>query len=489
MKIRLLFIILLVGISLFLRLYRVTDFTEFLGDQGSAGIVIYDHFKAGTLPLVGPEASTGQRPGPFYYYLIALPFILSGFNPVVPAIWMGFIGVGSVLLLLYLSTKLFGFWIGYSVAFLYAVSSQIVSSSRNLWNPTPIPFLILLALVGLIKIYKEQHYWYSLLVGFAVGAMIQLHYTTFFVLGVVSLAFFYSLLRMQGKHVWRKRLLGMLLYIGAFLLVLAPFLYYESLHGFVDLREVILLFVYPEAKSPVTTDVVGLATNVFSRVIPLGNSAWFWLIPIVLSLPALISGNFWYMFFSLWFWLGIGIFKFYHGSVHAHYLYFLAPIPFLIFGYFLAFLSRFISKKILVGIVVILVLLHLQHADIGKPGVHDIERTDALTREMETSASGKPFSFTVIKSRSFSDLHYRYFFHIRGIPVTPVTSDTYKTLFIVCERDVCPTAAEISGEDHVIALCWDFVCDREYPWVGLRKWKLMNTKDIEGARLFTWERI
>ena len=70
----------------FLRLYGIGDHAEFLADQGSAGVVIYDWYKSGEIPLVGPTTSTGQRPGPAYYYLIALPFILSNFNPVVPAI-------------------------------------------------------------------------------------------------------------------------------------------------------------------------------------------------------------------------------------------------------------------------------------------------------------------------------------------------------------------------------------------------------------------
>ena len=134
----------LVFISTFLRLYRISQLTEFLGDQGRTGMVIYEAWMTKTIPLAGPTVLSGQHLGPFFYYLMAPSFILSGFNPLGPSMFTAILGVVTVVLLFYISNKLFGFWIGFFIALLYAVSPSIITQDRIIWEPNAIPFFTLL---------------------------------------------------------------------------------------------------------------------------------------------------------------------------------------------------------------------------------------------------------------------------------------------------------------------------------------------------------
>src|SRR3990167_6240800 len=136
-------------VATFLRLYRITQRTEFLGDQERTGIHVYQAWSSRKLPLVGPTVLSGQHLGPAFYYIIAPSFILTGFNPVMPAVFTAFLGIGAVGLLWWLGRQLFGWQIATMVAALWAVSQQIASSDRVLWEPNLLPFFILLYLMAL----------------------------------------------------------------------------------------------------------------------------------------------------------------------------------------------------------------------------------------------------------------------------------------------------------------------------------------------------
>ncbi len=59
----------------FMRLYRISDYMTFLGDEGRDAIVARDILH-GNFTLLGPRASAGDFfLGPIYYYMMA-PFLL-----------------------------------------------------------------------------------------------------------------------------------------------------------------------------------------------------------------------------------------------------------------------------------------------------------------------------------------------------------------------------------------------------------------------------
>ena len=95
-------ILLIHFLASFLRLYKIADYAEFLGDQGRDLIIVRDFLKNGNLFFIGPQTSVGNMYlGPFYYYLIAPALLLANFHPLGPAIFIALISVLTVYLIYY----------------------------------------------------------------------------------------------------------------------------------------------------------------------------------------------------------------------------------------------------------------------------------------------------------------------------------------------------------------------------------------------------
>lgn len=443
-------------------MYRISELTEFLGDQGRTGIHIYETWNNKTLPLVGPTVLSGQHLGPVFYYLIAPSFVLTGFNPVMPAVFTALLGVGAVGLLWWLARELFGWRIATIIAALWAVSPQIVASDRVLWEPNIIPFFIFLYLAALFKNW-------GMIAGIALGILVQLHYPNFLFIGL-TLLFYVS----QKKY---KTLIGAVL---GFFLILLPFVIYESAHGFEDITGVFRNFSSGGAALPkrqILANILDYSGRVMRRVSPI-PAGWEAGALLVLA-GSFFKPTVWKVFIGLWFAAGIAAMSLYRGVVFDHYLFFLLPAAFLLFG----FLLSQINKKLSLLIVCILALFHLSKTDIFNPGVNDIVRIKSVSQEIIRQVGSKPFSFGLIGSRSFSDLHYRYFFLTSGITPEPILAETYDNLFLVCESNSCP---EMNGRIKI--LCYDAHCSGEYPKIDLALWKIGAVTDIQGAKLYVLKR-
>lgn len=427
-------------IAAFLRLYRIADLTEFLGDQGRTGIHIYEAWQKKELPLVGPTVLSGQHLGPAFYYIMAPAFVLSGFHPTSGAVMTALFGIGAVALLWMFARELFGWQIATGLAIVWAVSPQIVSSDRVLWEPNIIPFFIFLYLLSL---YKRWHF----VAGASLGILVQLHYPNLLFIGLTLLYGF-------------KRNI-----VFGFLFTLFPFLYYESQHGFEDVIGVLTNYSSGEARF--LPNILDYSSRVMHRIAPLTG--------VLFTLFFFGKLTFWKIFISLWFIVGLVVMSLYRGVVFDHYLFFLLPAAFLLFGFVLSKLNI----KLAVILVSMLVLYHLNKTDIFKPGVNDVNRTKAVASEIISLSGNEPFSFGLIASRSFSDLHYRYFFLINNVHPQPILSDSYKNLFLVCETGKCPNIKET-----IQILCYDAHCEGEYPKIDLERWNIVETKNIKAAQIY-----
>ena len=70
-----LLLVLVLLLAAYLRLYGISGYMTFLGDEGRDAITVWDILH-GHFTLLGPRASAGDfYLGPIYYYMIA-PFLL-----------------------------------------------------------------------------------------------------------------------------------------------------------------------------------------------------------------------------------------------------------------------------------------------------------------------------------------------------------------------------------------------------------------------------
>ncbi len=481
-------ILCIIFLAAFVRLYKIADFTQFRGDQGGAGVIIYEAFQNKELPLVGPTVSTGQRPGPAYYYLIALPFILSHFNPVVPAIMFALLGICTVWLLYYAGSRMFGTWPGIVTAALYACSPTVVAQDRTMWNPTAIPFFVTVMIFSLYKIHQEKKKAYILLAATSLGILIQLHYTNMFWIPVLFAFWCYECFVERKKR--QTYVLWSFFAFFAFFFPLAPFLYYEARHQFIDIVQIATLSTTTSETFSFLHRLQFIVGHLFSYPFPVFPPVLIFAVALFFIMFALfMRRTYWSFLFAAIAVFGIGILTFLRGPMFDHYLWFLYPIPFLLIGScFSSFVPKQKQKISSFLLILIIICMYLPTLGLTKNTIGDIKRTQALVDAIIIDSQGKKFSFTLFSSPSFSDYHYRFFFRMDNVKPQPVTDTSYSKLYIICEAETCPSDQEVQAMYEIRALCYDHVCRGEYPKIVLRNFRFIRSKPFAHAKMYVFQR-
>src|SRR3989344_9545447 len=182
----LLSLILLIGA--FFRLYRIREYLTFLGDEGRDVLVVKRMLVDGKFTLLGPITSVGSLyMGPVYYYMMAPFLLLSGFDPVGPAVMGAILSLATIALIYLLTREFFSEYAAICASLLYAISPLPIMYGRASWNPNVVPFFAVLLVYALLQsCLKEKTKW-LIVVGFCLGILIQLHYVTFLFLPIVTI--------------------------------------------------------------------------------------------------------------------------------------------------------------------------------------------------------------------------------------------------------------------------------------------------------------
>lgn len=167
------FLLIILLLALFVRVYRVGQIMGFWYDQGRDALVIWDLTHKGKLFLIGPTTGiAGIFRGPWYYWLITPFYFLGRGNPVWPADFLALTTVAAIWFLYKLGKEVGGVWAGILAAFIASISYYIVSASRWLSNPTPM-FLISAMLLWSIWQFFKKKFWSLPLIAFLAGMAIQ----------------------------------------------------------------------------------------------------------------------------------------------------------------------------------------------------------------------------------------------------------------------------------------------------------------------------
>lgn len=96
--------------------------------------------------LIGPTTGIeGVFVGPAFYYIMAIPFLLSGGDPLSGAILTAIIGIATIFLGYVFIKKIFkSAFLSFAAAFLISFSPLLISYSRFPLNPNFFPFFIIL---------------------------------------------------------------------------------------------------------------------------------------------------------------------------------------------------------------------------------------------------------------------------------------------------------------------------------------------------------
>lgn len=496
-------------VSAFMRLYKISEYMTFLGDEGRDALVAKEIIE-GNLTLLGPRASAGDFfLGPIYYYMIAPFLAIFNYDPVGPAILVALIGVATVFLVYFFTQRFFGKKAGFAAAILYSLSPIVISFSRSSWNPNPVPFFTLLLIFFLYYSVKKNNIKLSLFVGFILGILLQLHYIAVFIGIIIFIFILVGNLLNDKKNVLKKYLFQYLSIFIGFIVGLSPFLLFELRHGFPNIKTIfgfifIDNFQVERVKELSHLEIIqDVLFRLYARLVlnyppveQLDMFSQLHLLTLQIITAALIIGslvalliaknNLVKVLILTWLFIGLFLFGFYKKEIYDYYFGFLFPVPFILIGNMIGLILDFRKIKyagLTIGGAILLLLivnLVLQNP-FRHPGNNQKREAENIANKVIEVSEGKPYNFALITSGN-SDHVYRYFLEIKGRePIVientdndPERNSVTDQLIVVCDSECKPIGNslwEVAGFGRAeIAGQW------EVPFVTI--YKLIHYKEI-----------
>lgn len=479
------FIIILLVIAVALRLWNLTGGTEFLGDQGRTFLHVLSAWESKTIPLVGPTVLSGQYLGPAYYFLIAPFLILSGFQLVSGAYAVVFYGLLGILFSAMAFRLLFTPPVAVFLTALWALSPFGVGKDRFLWEPNIVPSFVMLFVYAVVLILRtERKFFGSLLLGLSTGILVQLHYPNLLFIPLSGLVFFILFYKdTESRAEWIK-FVGV--WIIIFLFVLSPFLVHEATHSFENTGSVISQFIHPTLapmrKRQMVFNFIDYAGRVTGKTLPFsfGLPVGFGIIFSFTTLWLLVSKNGFSFLFFVWIIGGVGAMSLYRGVVYDHYLYFLIPAAYVVLGTWAEEVARVRKIKSIVFSILGIVLTYTLYQSVllvyKTPDRNDISKVEKVIGIVKKELGSNIFSFGLVSSPSFSDLHYRAGFSLRGMNIGKIKGND-KQIVLVCENRACPF---VDHGGKIQTLCNEDHCKGTYPIVDLDMYTtaIVKTDDV-----------
>ncbi len=495
----LIFLLIILAIAGFLRLYNIAAYLTFLGDEGRDALVAYNILH-GHLTLLGPRASAGDFfTGPIYYYMMAPFFALFNNSPVGPAVMIALLSVATVWLIYYISKKFFGVSGALVAAILYAISPLVITYSRSSWNPNPMPFFTLLLLYWLYLGVKKTAWKWIVSAGFLYGIALQLHYIEVFT-GVVIFFFVlcgnsYLVASQKGiknylksfKESIGRDIKQYLQLILGFLIGFSPFIAFEIRHQFENTKAIwkFILVGDPTANdithNPFWTTISDVFFRLFGHLIyyypnkefsynstssyPSGLLILWMAVIVVISLVSVyairfIKDKLFAMLLFLWLILGVCLFSFYHKPIYDYYFEFMFVLPFLLYGNLFYVITRIrkshkVYNSLALIILVCIIAFNFYKTPIQYAPNNQMRQMQEVSDFILSKTNNQPYNFA-LASKGDSPDAYLYFFHIaHRDPVTidnlindPNRTTVTNQLFVVCESQPCQV---IANSDFPIA--------------------------------------
>lgn len=486
-----------------LRLYKISDYMTFLGDEGRDVIIVRRLLVDGDLILIGPGTSIGNMYlGPLYYYLIALPLLLANFSPVGPAVFIALLGIVTVFFVYYIGREWFGKTAGLVGAFLYSLSSVVIIYSRSSWNPNIMPFFALGVIYSLWRIWQKREWKWLLVLAISFAFVLQSHYLGLLLAPTILIFWIWTFRNLKLIGNWkleignflRYSVIGMAIFAG----LMSPLVIFDARHGWNNFAAIKKFFTERQET------VSARPWNAFPKFIPLGEKITtrlvagkdegagikvtlvatlgvVWLAYLALRKKTLATNKkalfliFIWLGFSL---LGLGLYK---QEIYDHYFGFFFAAPFLLIGAVLGYINSKGTLGKIASMIALLVLVELSVKDtpLQYPPNRQLARTAEVAAKIRDEASGEKFNLAVVAERNYEDA-YQYFLEAWGTGVSDIDPQRHdetvgKYLFVVCElsKQMCdPTH---NPKAQVANFGWSKV-EAEWELSGVILYKLAHTQ-------------
>lgn len=476
-KLNFLILLSILTLAAILRFYQLDRYMTFLGDEGRDVLIVKKILVERDFPLIGPPTSVGNiYLGPLYYYMMAASMLPFWLNPVAAAGMNAAIGVLTVYLIYYLGKVWFGNISGLVASFLYAISPVAIIYSRSSWNPNPAPFFSLLAVLGMYKAHRSKNFRWLILTGAASAAALQMHYLALILLPIFICLWTAELILKKDRFFWQGTIGGVL----AFLILMSPLVIFDFKHNFLNYRAGMeLLTQRDDIGGNVFANILRIPTiyshNLIGRYIG-GENAAITLILSVLIILALFRKG--WPTFALGTWLFVGLLgvSFYQKDIYDHYLGFLNPAPFLLFGSLASFkISKKILATVFLGLIIVaLTFVNFQKSPLQNSPPNQLKRTQDVARFIINQSEGKPFNFALLAERNY-DAAYQFYLEQYGYKPKQLPFEKTDQLFVVCETEICDPI--YSAKYEVAAFGWRLVEEQWDDVYGVKVYKVVHNPE------------
>ncbi len=435
---------------------------EFLGDQGRDVVIVRDFLKNGNLFFIGPQTSIGNMYlGPFYYYLIAPALLLANYNPVGPAIFVALLGVATAYLIYFVAKKWFNPKAAYIAAFLYAISPTAIKYSNFSWNPNIMPFF---ALLFIYLMTEKRYLWASI----AFAMCLNSHYLALLLLPI---AFYIWLINSPKKFIKET-----FLAIFIFILSLIPQFLFDLRHQGQNIKALVTFFTQRETtvnlKAYKSLPVIPSLFNQINTDLLAGKNTTFGVIISIILFIGIIylllkNRNQKIIYCILWYLSGLVGLGLYKQHIYSHYFGFLFPVVFILMGYFLSKIPKFLT----IILLIFLTFFSLLQNPFRWPPNSQLKTMTQIIDLILQNSEGQEFNFALLAKQNY-DPPYRYILTEKNAPVKLLQDKITEQLFVVCEPFQIDCNPINNPEWNVAAFGWAKI-DKEWEINGIKVYKLI----------------
>ncbi len=485
-------------VASFMRLYRISDYMTFLGDEGRDVIIVKRFVTQGDIMLIGPGTSIGNMYlGPLYYYMMAPALLFAGFSPVGPAVMVALLGIATVYLVWFSVRTWFGKKAAAIASFLYAISPTIIIYSHSSWNPNIMPFFALLAVWGIWKTWNDKQYWWLLVVGICIAAALQSHYLALLIVPVLGLFWLFAFWQARKGKNLKRIVLYSLGGLFLFLFLMSPLAIFDLRHNYMNFNALKAFFterqttvsIKPWKALPgmlpqltqITTRLMGGYDTTFGNWIALGVIASVF---IVIKKGSLKVWSIEQKSASLVLvWLGTGLLglALYKQQIYDHYYGFLFPVPFILIGGVLGTISnkyRFRGLWLIIIVLTLLTWVSLKASPLQYAPNKQYPRSIDVANSILDKKGSDNFNFAVIAERNYEGA-YQYFLqdstNFKVIDPQNTKDTITKQLFVVCELPVEKCDPTHNAKAEVANFGWSKI-DETWQVDGVNIFKLTHSQ-------------
>lgn len=503
-KVELVLLTLTLIVGAFLRLYRISEYMTFLGDEGRDAIIVRRLLVDFDPILIGPGTSIGNMfLGPMYYYFIAPGLLFFNFSPVGPSVQIALFGVATIFLVWFVAREWFPSarkgqvaWWALAAAFLYATAPTAIIFSRASWNPNIMPFISLLSIFSIWRVWSKKQYKWLLVLAVSFAFALQSHY--FGLLLLPTLGIFWLLGAVSSKNTNKMYMRYSLYALLVFAFLMSPLAIFDIRHNFLNLNAMKDFFTMRQttvsarpwsALPSAWPIIVDFTTRLLAgRHEAVGRLVAFVIAGLTLYAMAFEKFKNIKKFYKPWLvilsWLGfaiigLGVFK---QQIYDHYYGFFFTAPFLLYA---GIFSYLISKKnwwaLLLALgTAFLGYFNLVNSPLLDPPTRQLQRAQAVASLIESQTGEERFNLAVIAERNYED-GYQYFLERDGTGVTDIDPLRFEEtvsnqLFVVCELadkgDCDPTH---NAKAEVANFGWSKI-EREWDVQGVRVYELKHVQ-------------